>query len=102
MKNTNFEVADFYDRIKTLCKEQNKTQSELCSYIQCPLQNFRNKITRKTYPQVIDTILIAKFLGTTVEYLVTGEAPEKKEIYDKKNILQEKLDLIAKIATLTN
>jgi hypothetical protein len=51
---------------------------------------------------VIDTILIAKFLGTTVEYLVTGEAPEKKEIYDKKNILQEKLDLIAKIATLTN
>lgn len=91
----NYSSIDFWERIKKISKENNISQSELCAYIQCPVQNLRNKITRGAYPNVIDSVKIAKYLNTTVEYLVTGEEPNAELC--NNNVLQEKLNKIKEI-----
>ena len=74
-------ITDVYDRIKNLCKTKGISQIELCNICNINLHSHKNRIVKKVAPDVFDTLKIARFLGTSVEYLVTGE---EKDIYKKK------------------
>ena len=89
-----YKSSDFWNRVKTLCKNKKISQTDLCIEINCPVQNLRNKIVRGAYPNIIDCIHIAQFLETSVEYLVTGD---KNKLLDSEDILQDKLNRIKEI-----
>ena len=81
-------INEFWNRVKELIKEQNKTQIELCEFCGLNLHAFRNKIALNTNPNVIDAYKIAAYLNTTVEFLVTGnESSEYRENF--YNILDD-------------
>jgi len=63
-------------RLKNEIKTKNTTQEWIAGKIGVPLSTFRKWMTRKTYPDIREGIEIAKLLGTSAEYLVTGTEPE--------------------------
>ena len=66
---------DFWARLKLRISNQNTTQEWLAGRIGVPLSTFRKWMHRKTYPNIKAGIEIAKLLGTSAEYLVTGIQP---------------------------
>ena len=66
---------DFWMRLKNEIKAKNTTQEWIASKIGVPFGTFRKWMTRKTYPNLKEGIEIAKLLGTSAEYLVTGTEP---------------------------
>ena len=66
---------DFWMRLKNEIKAKNTTQEWIAGKIGVPLSTFRKWMTRKTYPNLKEGIEIAKLLGVSAEYLVTGTEP---------------------------
>jgi transcriptional regulator with XRE-family HTH domain len=66
---------DFWMRLKNEIKAKNTTQEWIAGKIGVPLSTFRKWMTRKTYPNLKEGIEIAKLLGISAEYLVTGTEP---------------------------
>lgn len=87
------DATEFYNRIKTVLNSNNLSLGDLCKAIDTPYQNFVNKRTRRTYPNVIDCYRIAQFLNVSVEYLLTGKEKDSPD----NSVLQDKLDKIARI-----
>jgi len=67
---------DFWIRLKNEIKVKNTTQEWIAGKISVPLSTFRKWMTRKTYPNLKEGTEIAKLLGVSAEYLVTGTEPE--------------------------
>ena len=67
---------DFWSRLKSEIKAKNTTQEWIAGKIGVPFGTFRKWMTRKTYPNLKEGIEIARLLGTSAEYLVTGIQPE--------------------------
>ena len=67
---------DFWSRLKNEIKAKNTTQEWIAGKIGVPLSTFRKWMTRKTYPNIKEGTEIAKLLGVSAEYLVTGVAQE--------------------------
>ncbi|MCL2721877.1 MAG: helix-turn-helix domain-containing protein [Treponema sp.] len=63
---------DFWIRLKSELKEKNTTQEWIAGKIGVPLSTFRKWMTKKTYPDIKEGTEIAKLLGISAEYLVTG------------------------------
>ena len=62
-------------RLKNEIKAKNTTQEWIAGKIDVPLSTLRKWMTRKTYPNLEEGTKIAKLLGVTAEYLVTGTEP---------------------------
>ena len=81
--------AKFVERINTLLKEQKKTKAEF--YSQLGIAN--NSITawgkKNQSPSAEIAYNIARYLGTSVEYLLTGE--ESDEYRGKYDRLKERV-----------
>jgi transcriptional regulator with XRE-family HTH domain len=75
---------DFWMRLKNEIKAKNTTQEWLAGKIGVPLSTFRKWMTRKTYPNIKEGTEIAKMLGVTAEYLVTGIEPEGLDSSERK------------------
>ncbi|MCL2759802.1 MAG: helix-turn-helix domain-containing protein [Treponema sp.] len=63
---------DFWIRLKKEIKAKNTTQEWIAGQIGVPFGTFRKWMTRKTYPNLKEGTEIAKLLGTSAEYLITG------------------------------
>ena len=75
-------MSDFVTRIDNLLTEQNKKRSDLYEYVkEINSHSMYDWLRRNTVPSANIAVKIAQFLGTSVEYLVTGE---EKDIYKKK------------------
>jgi transcriptional regulator with XRE-family HTH domain len=75
---------DFWMRLKNEIKAKNTTQEWIAGKIGVPLSTFRKWMTRKTYPNIKEGTEIAKLLGVTAEYLVTGTEPEGLDSSERK------------------
>ena len=85
------DLADsFWERVNTLIKSKKTKQQDVAEACGLSYQTFRGWITRSTYPDALQTVKIAKCLGTSVEYLVTGMQPELSK-QDVLNYLQNHL-----------
>jgi len=78
-------------RLKTEIKAKNTTQEWIAGQIGVPFGTFRKWMTRKTYPNIKEGIEIAKLLGISAEYLVTGVEPES---HDQDNLDNSERKLI--------
>ena len=66
---------DFLDRVKLEIKRQNTTQVWVAEKCGISFSTFRGWLSKKRLPNANQAVAIAKVLGVTVEYLVTGEDP---------------------------
>ena len=87
--STEEEIVAVYDRIKNLCKTKGVTQIDMCNACNMNIYSHKGRITRNIAPDVFDTLKIAQFLNTTVEYLVTGE--DTNPLADENSMLKNKI-----------
>jgi len=73
-------------RLKNEIKAKNTTQEWIAGQVGVPFGTFRKWMTRKTYPNLEEGIKIAKLLGVSAEYLVTGTEPEGLDSSERKLI----------------
>ena len=82
-------ATDFWNRVNFLIRTQNKTQSGLS--LECGLNQRRiqNLSASSRIPDVFEGVKIARALGVSVEYLVTGKETDGKKqfIEDLKNFI---------------
>jgi len=77
---------DFWARLKKEIKSKNTTQEWIACQIGVPFGTFRKWMTRKTYPNLKEGVEIAKLLGISPEYLLTGTEPEGLDSSERKLI----------------
>ena len=78
------DAKTFWNNVKPLIKQRNKTQESLAAELNIPFGTFQGWIAKSILPDVISASKIARALGVSVEYLVTGE-----ETDGKKQLLKE-------------
>jgi transcriptional regulator with XRE-family HTH domain len=69
---------DFWDRLREKIKERGLTQYRIAKKLNVPVGTFKNWLSRQTYPDAQKIVEIAKMLGTSAEYLMTGDDVSKR------------------------
>lgn len=77
----------FWNNVKSLLKNYKITQKQLSVIINLPERTVETWIARNTIPDAVDAVKIAQALGTTVEYLVTGNKPDLSS--ETKSLINE-------------
>lgn len=67
--------TDFYDRVKELAKSHNTTVRAVIENCQINYDSYNSCKRYKNLPRADEAVRIAEYLGTSVEYLVTGRKP---------------------------
>ena len=82
---------DFWDRVKILIKQNKTTQESLAISANLNFSNMKQQIFYKRLPDAAQAARIAQALGTTVEYLVSGENSNKeaKELAELKKTIKD-------------
>lgn len=65
----------FWANVNALLKNKDLTQDAMSSALGIPLQTIRGWVFKNILPRVDDGVRIASYLGTSVEYLLTGTDP---------------------------
>lgn len=73
----------FWERFKILSKSKHLTQQEICDTTGILLGTLKGWITNERLPDAESAVLLADAIGTTVEYLVTGNQSSEREKADK-------------------
>lgn len=74
---------DFWDRIDQLITEKGLSRKNVADKIEINVGNIASWKTRHNYPSVAVVTKLAAALGTSVEYLVTGEPPAFLDTSDR-------------------
>lgn len=82
----------FWDNVKEKLKTNNLSLKNLSDTTELNYRTLQNQIGRNIIPDAITSVKIAQSLGTTVEFLVTGEENNSAE--------QELKELKAKLREL--
>ena len=81
-------VDKFWVQVRKILREKNMTQKALAQACGFPYSTFRGWMKKNYFPTVIGGFMIARKLGVSVEYLVTGkERTGKKELEKVQNLL---------------
>ena len=72
----------FWNRVKSLIKEKGLTQQEASKACNIPFSTFRNWMARNLNPPLLYAHRISKYLGVSLEYLISGSG---KDIVSKTN-----------------
>ena len=89
----------FWSRVKTKIKEKGITQQDVAKACNFSFYTFRNWMTRNLNPPLIYAHRISKFLGVSLEYLISGQSSDYASKLNEKVIalLKEAEDNLAKI-----
>ena len=82
----------FWNRVKQLLKEKKFTQKDAAAACSVSLRTFQHWIYRDLYPTIVDGFFLARFLGVSVEYLVTGKDRRGKDRIDTVRSLLKEAD----------
>ena len=80
---------DFYDRVKTLAKQNKTTIESVVNSAGLTINSYNSYKRHGNLPRLDEGVKIARALGVSVEYLVTG-----KETDGKKQLLKEMQSVI--------
>ena len=88
----------FWDIVKCRLKENKQTQLAAATACGVSARTFQYWIYKDLFPTIIDGYLLARFLGVSVEYLVTGkEKDTKNKINSARSLLKEADNNLEKI-----
>lgn len=81
----------FFEILKALLKEQNKTQQELADYVDVKPNTVSDWLKRGTSPKIEKIYRIAEFFSVSFDYLFTGEEAKNNQATNISNsaIVQE-------------
>lgn len=85
---------NFSERVEALLTEKGKTKIEVAAYAGITTQTFYDWKKKGAVPSADTALKIAQYLGTSVEYLLTGT---EKDLYKTKYN-----NLLAKIEDILN
>jgi transcriptional regulator with XRE-family HTH domain len=69
-------TRNFWDRVKTCVKEKGVTQMELAKSCKFTYGTFRNWISKNINPPLMYAYRISKYLGVSLEYLISGSGKD--------------------------
>ena len=80
---------DFYDRVKTLAKQNKTTIESVVNSAGLTINSYNSYKRHGNLPRLDEGVKIARALGVSVEYLVTGKETDGKKqfIEDLKNFI---------------
>ena len=78
--NELLEVFIFWDSVKTCAKEKALSIKILAEMTGINYRTLQNQMSRDISPDVYTSVKIAQALGTSVEYLVTGEESNQYKV----------------------
>lgn len=84
---------DFYERVKGISKERNVTVRSLIESCGINYDSYNSCRRYGNLPRADEAVLIAKALGTSAEYLVTGQK-EKQDNRKAVALLKEALEVL--------
>ena len=88
----------FWDIVKCRLKKNKQTQIAAAAACGVSVRTLRNWMYRGLYPTIIDGYLLARFLGVSVDYLVTGKEKDTKiKINSARSLLKEADSNLGKI-----
>ena len=73
----------FWKRVKLILKERGYTQKQAAAACAVPLGTFYGWISKNILPPVDNCVFLSRFLGASVEYLVTGKKSKAAERIQK-------------------
>lgn len=82
MNDIIFNVSDFWQRVKKLCKENRLTQKELSVKIGNDPRFIESQIYTKVIPNVEEVLNIANVLNVSLNFLVIGKEIKSTETQD--------------------
>ena len=82
----------FWTIVKSILKKNKKTQAEAAAACGVKLRTFQNWIYKDLFPTIVDGYNLARFLGVSVEYLVTGKEKDTKIKIDSARYLLKEAD----------
>lgn len=92
---------NFWQRVDFLLENKNLSRKELAAYAKFDVSNIGKGIREGNIPAADTAVNIAKFLNTTVEYLVTGKYSNDEESAQKEvDELYKKAKLIKQLNSL--
>jgi len=71
------EIEAFWKRVKLLLKEKNITQVAAAKAVGRPLNTLRGWMSKGINPPLCDALKIARVLGVSLEYLISGHITDK-------------------------
>lgn len=83
----------FFENVKKLCKKKGLTIESVANNVGLTIDSYNSYKKHENLPRADIATKIADILGTTVEYLVTGE--------EKKELTVEDADFIFKLRQLS-
>lgn len=83
----------FFENVKKLCKKKGLTIESVANNVGLTIDSYNSYKRHENLPRADIATKIADILGTTVEYLVTGE--------EKKELTVEDADFIFKLRQLS-
>lgn len=83
----------FWKNVSQIMKSKKISQEKMCSDLGMSIYTLRSSISKQVFPRVDVAVTIANYLGTSVEFLLTGkESNEYKERLE--NLKSEMSELI--------
>ena len=83
----------FWERLKQEIKEKNTTQAWLAATTGVSFGTLRKWLTNKTMPNADQAVAIARALGVTVEYLVTGTDSSDPWVREHRELIRDLKEL---------
>ena len=77
----------FWEQVKRTIKDKGITQAAVAGACGVPLSTFKGWISKNYFPTVIGGYSIAKFLGVSLDYLITGEEKTSAKEIDSALVL---------------
>ena len=84
---------NFWERVKVLIKARKMTQESLAKSADVNFSNLKQQIFYNRLPVVDEAVRIARSLGTTVEYLMTGNG--ERDNSEVIQLLKEAIDRLS-------
>jgi len=77
-------IRAFWSRVKTLLKTKAVTQKEAAKACGISFDKFRQWMSRGMIPPLSSAFLLSRYLGVSLEYLITGKGTDKASQINKE------------------
>lgn len=86
-----FNIEEFWQRIKRLCKEKKTTQLQLALDIGLTARSIQNQSMNNSVPQIDQAVKMAEQFGVSLDYLIMGDEnnPLKKKVEQYEAVLKQ-------------
>jgi len=80
-------TRDFWSRVKICIKEKGVTHQEAARACRFSYSTFRNWMYKNISPPLAYSYRISKYLGVSLEYLISGQGKDNISQTNEKNLL---------------